>query len=201
MAPVFNYSLKKWPLPGLPGLENGRDHASFTHMAKPEQCAHCGKPATIHLTQIINNKIHKVDLCEECPHKQGVTDPEGFSLADFLLKPAAMAAATENLRCEHCGFTPSDFKKTGRFGCPHCYESFKGMLKPMLVNMHRDTHHRGKVPEKAVARIEHQAKLGSLRRELEEAIGQEQYEQAARLRDAIRELENIPAMGGREESS
>lgn len=167
-------------------------------MAKPEQCAHCGKPATIHLTQIINNKIHKVDLCEECPHKQGVTDPEGFSLADFLLKPPAVMAASENARCENCGFTPSDFKKTGRFGCPHCYESFKGMLKPMLENMHRDTRHRGKVPEKAVARMEHQAKLGSLRRELDRAVAEEQYEEAANLRDAIQGLENARAPGGGE---
>ena len=66
-------------------------------MAKPEQCSHCKKPATIHLTQIIDNKIHKVDLCEDCPYKQGVTDPEGFSLADFVLKPPGELSEDQSL--------------------------------------------------------------------------------------------------------
>jgi protein arginine kinase activator len=171
-------------------------------MPKPEQCGHCNKPATIHLTQIINNKIHKVDLCEDCPHKQGVTDPEGFSLADFLLKPPAALATSSaevTVRCEHCGFTPADFKKTGRFGCPQCYESFKGMLKPMLTNMHRDTRHIGKVPEKALARQLRRRALASLQRDLKVAIAEENYEEAARLRDAIQaEEESTPSTASEE---
>jgi len=154
-------------------------------MAKPEQCSHCNKPATIHLTQIINNKIHKVDLCEDCPFKQGVTDPEGFSLADFLLKTPASLVADQNLQCEACGFTPADFKKTGRFGCPHCYETFKEILEPMLANMHKDVVHRGKVPEKALARMSRQRRLDQLESDLQEAIQEENYEEAARLRDLI----------------
>ncbi len=168
-------------------------------MAKPEQCGHCDKPATIHLTQIIDNKIHKVDMCEDCPHKQCVTDPEGFSLADFLLKPAAsIIGAQQGMRCEHCGFTPADFKKTGRFGCPHCYESFKGMLKPMLENMHRDTRHRGKIPERALARYEFRERLDALRVELKEAVGDENYEHAAKLRDEIHRLENSRSVANQE---
>ena len=154
-------------------------------MAKPEQCGHCTKPATIHLTQIINNKIHKVDLCEDCPYKQGVTDPEGFSLADFLLKPPASLLTEQAVQCEVCGFTPSDFKKTGRFGCPHCYETFKEILQPMLANMHKGTVHRGKVPEKALARLSRQRRLDQLESDLTDAVKAENYEEAARLRDLI----------------
>jgi len=154
-------------------------------MAKPEQCGHCTKPATIHLTQIINNKIHKVDLCEDCPFKQGVTDPEGFSLADFLLKAPASLAGEQSLQCEACGFTPADFKKSGRFGCPQCYETFKEILQPMLANMHKDTVHRGKVPEKALARMSRQRRLDQLESDLQEAVQSENYEEAARLRDLI----------------
>lgn len=154
-------------------------------MAKPEQCSHCTKPATIHLTQIIDNKIHKVDLCEDCPFKQGVTDPEGFSLADFLLKPPASLVADQSLQCEVCGFTPADFKKTGRFGCPHCYETFKEILQPMLKNMHKDVVHRGKVPEKALARMSRKRRLDQLETDLQVAIKEENYEEAARLRDLI----------------
>ena len=154
-------------------------------MAKPEQCSHCKKPATIHLTQIINNKIHKVDLCEDCPYKQGVTDPEGFSLADFLLKPPASLITDQPVKCEVCGFTPKDFKKTGRFGCPACYTSFKDILQPMLTNMHKDVLHRGKVPEKALARMSRQRRIDQLESDLGEAIKTENYEEAARLRDLI----------------
>ena len=55
-------------------------------MANPLKCDLCSKPATVHLTQIVNSKIHKVDLCEACAQAKGVTDPSGFSLADLLLK-------------------------------------------------------------------------------------------------------------------
>lgn len=154
-------------------------------MAKPEQCSHCTKPATIHLTQIINNKIHKVDLCDECPYKQGVTDPEGFSLADFLVKGPAGLGADPALQCEVCGMTPADFKKSGRFGCPHCYEAFHEILDPMLANMHKDTVHRGKVPERALARLSRKRRLDQLESDLQEAIRDENYEEAARLRDVI----------------
>ena len=53
-------------------------------MANPLKCDLCSKPATVHLTQIVNNKVHKVDLCETCAQAKGVTDPSGFSLADLL---------------------------------------------------------------------------------------------------------------------
>ncbi|MGC9451205.1 MAG: UvrB/UvrC motif-containing protein [Oceanipulchritudo sp.] len=154
-------------------------------MAKPEQCKNCTKPATIHLTQIINNKIHKVDLCEDCPFKKGVTDPEGFSLADFILQPPAALISDQSLQCEVCGFTPADFKKSGRFGCPHCYQTFREILEPMLANMHKDTVHRGKVPEKALARMSRKRRLDQLEADLQEAVKQENYEEAARLRDLI----------------
>lgn len=156
-------------------------------MAKPEQCKNCDKPATIHLTQIINNKIHKVDLCEDCPYKESVTDPEGFSLADFLTHSPLSIAGKEDLHCEFCGFTPAEFKKSGRFGCPRCYETFQKILEPMLANMHKDTVHRGKVPRRAIARMSRRRHISDLEKGLEEAIEVEDYEEAARLRDQIAE--------------
>ena len=155
-------------------------------MAKPEQCGHCQKPATIHLTQIVNGKTFKVDLCEDCPHKKGVTDPEGFSLADFLLNPPLLAnIGKEKVRCEQCGFSPTDFKKSGRFGCPACYDSFQSMLSPMLANMHKDLVHRGKVPDRAIARVGIRRRLEQLELQLNQAVKDERYEEAARMRDEI----------------
>jgi len=144
----------------------------------------------VHLTQIVNNKVHKVDLCEECAQAKGVTDPSGFSLADLLLKASLNPepAVAAGVRCEQCGFTQNDFKKQGRFGCPHCYETFKGVIEPMLDNMHKGIVHTGKVPQKALARKSLYDRLTQLETELSDAIKSERYEEAARFRDEIHQV-------------
>src|SRR6185369_12788816 len=120
-------------------------------MANPLKCDLCSKPATVHLTQIVNNKVHKVDLCEACAEAKGVTDPSGFSLADLLLKASLNPEPSPvGVRCEQCGFTQNDFKKHGRFGCPVCYQTFAGVVEPMLDNMHNGTAHHGKIPHRAL---------------------------------------------------
>ncbi len=158
-------------------------------MSNPLKCDLCGKPATVHLTQIINNKIHKVDLCEECAQSKGVTDPSGFSLADLLLKASLNPEpATEQIRCEQCGFTQADFKKQGRFGCPACYDTFGSMIEPMLGNMHKGTTHVGKVPQRAIERKSLYDRLTQLQLDLDQAIKAERYEDAARFRDEIHQV-------------
>ncbi|MFA6961710.1 MAG: UvrB/UvrC motif-containing protein [Opitutaceae bacterium] len=158
-------------------------------MASPLKCDLCANPATVHLTQIVNNKVHKVDLCESCAQAKGVTDPSGFSLADLLLKASLNPEApTASVRCEQCGFTQNDFKKHGRFGCPQCYETFSTLVDPMLDNMHKGTAHTGKVPEKSLERKSIQDRLGELESNLEDAVKTERYEEAARYRDEINQL-------------
>jgi protein arginine kinase activator len=160
-------------------------------MANPIKCSLCGKPATVHLTQIINSKIHKVDLCEECAKAKGVTDPNGFSLADLLIKGALNNSETETsdgLVCPACGFTQQDFKKVGRFGCPECYKTFRPILLPMLGGMHKGPAHIGKVPRHALDRRSIYERLTKLEMELDLAIKSERYEDAARYRDEIRQI-------------
>lgn len=156
-------------------------------MASPLKCDLCDNPATVHLTQIVNHKVHKVDLCESCAQAKGVTDPSGFSLADLLLKASLNPEPTARtgLRCEQCGFTPEDFKKTGRFGCPACYDTFTSLLEPMLDNMHKGTVHVGKVPARALERKQLHDRLHALETELQSAIQAERYEDAAKFRDEI----------------
>jgi protein arginine kinase activator len=155
-------------------------------MANSLKCDLCGKPATVHLTQIVNSKVHKVDLCEGCAQAKGVTDPSGFSLADLLLKASLNPELPTDLaRCEQCGATQADFKKLGRFGCPACYEAFKEIIEPMLGNMHKGTVHVGKVPQRALERKSLYDRLTHLQGELDEAIKAERYEDAARFRDEI----------------
>lgn len=158
-------------------------------MANPLKCDLCPKPATVHLTQIVNNKVHKVDLCEECAQAKGVTDPSGFSLADLLLKASLNPEQTEvGIRCEQCGYTQNDFKKHGRFGCPHCYETFSTSIEGMLEGMHKGIVHTGKVPQRAIARKELHERLTQLEDALNEAIKTERYEDAARCRDEINQV-------------
>ena len=158
-------------------------------MANQLKCDLCTKPATVHLTQIVNNKVHKVDLCEACAQEKGVTDPSGFSLADLLLKASLNPESTSvGVRCEQCGFTQNDFKKHGRFGCPACYDVFKGIIEPMLDNMHKGTTHTGKVPSRALERKSLYDRLTKLELDLSEAIKSERYEDAARTRDEINQV-------------
>jgi protein arginine kinase activator len=157
-------------------------------MANSLKCDLCPKPATVHLTQIVNNKIHKVDLCEACAQAKGVTDPSGFSLADLLLKASLNPEPTGDVRCKECGFTQQDFKKAGRFGCPSCYDYFGSILEPMLDTMHKGISHTGKVPQRALERRSHYERLTQLETELDQAIKSERYEDAARFRDELHQV-------------
>lgn len=166
-------------------------------MAKPPDCSHCQKPATIHLTQIINNQIKKLDFCEGCPHQKGVTDPAGFSLTELLAQSEADLSEkpANEVTCGSCGFSPSDFKKHGRFGCPDCYESLSSFILPMLERMHRGTQHQGKVPEGLLERIQYLRQVQELETALQEAVSEENYEEAARLRDELKTLQSPDESG------
>ena len=160
------------------------------------------KEATVHLTQIAGEKMQKVDLCEDCAKEKGVNDPAGFSLADLLLGLGAsqeMAEATggTELKCPQCGFTQADFKKAGRLGCSHCYDTFSEGLESLLKTMHKGTRHKGKVPQALRGTQDLKDKLATLQKRLEKAVADEDFEQAANVRDEIKtmkaKLTELPA--------
>jgi protein arginine kinase activator len=151
------------------------------------------KTATVHLTQITGDKMQKVDLCEECAKSKGVNDQTGFSLADLLLGLGAsqeleQAVGGSEAKCPQCGFTHADFKKTGRLGCPECYETFSEGLEGLLKSMHKGTRHVGKVPEQLRTKRDITEQLNALQKKLAKAIETENFEQAAQLRDEIKQL-------------
>jgi len=150
------------------------------------------KEATVFLTQIVEGKMQKVNLCEGCSKEKGVNDPTGFALADLLLGLGAAQEIDKNPagnRCPVCGFSQADFKKTGRLGCSACYDAFAEGLSGMLKNMHRGSVHTGKVPAKLrVGRLRNK-ELSELQASLQKAVQEEQFEEAATLRDRIRKLE------------
>jgi len=150
------------------------------------------KEATVHYTQIAGDKIQKVDLCEACAKSKGVNDPMGFSLADLLLGLGAsqeieQSAGGSELKCARCGFTQADFKKAGRLGCPECYQTFSEALGGLLKTMHKGTRHVGKVPEALKQGRDLSERVKDLQAKLNKAITAEDFEEAAILRDEIKQ--------------
>ncbi len=150
------------------------------------------REATVHLTQIAGDKMQKVDLCEECAKTKGVNDPTGFSLADLLLGLGASQEMEQSsggveLKCPRCGFTQADFKKAGRLGCADCYKTFAEGLEGLLKSMHKGTRHAGKVPESLRQTRDISDRLKNLQKRLSKAIENEDFEQAAQLRDEIKQ--------------
>ncbi len=149
--------------------------------------------ATVFLTQIVEGKMQKVNLCEACSKDKGVTDPTGFALADLLLGLGAaqeMERGGNAQKCPVCGFGQADFKKTGRLGCSACYQTFAEGLAPLLKGMHKGVLHVGKVPSQLAVSMERESRLKDLHRDLRLAVSEENYETAARLRDQIRASES-----------
>jgi protein arginine kinase activator len=160
------------------------------------QCSLCKeKPATVHLTQIVGDKMHKLDLCDDCAKAKGVNDTAGFALADMDLvlglgaaQELEQAAGGVELKCTRCGFTQADFKKSGRLGCPECYRTFSEGLSGLLKTMHKGTRHTGKTPEALRASVENADRMKALQKKLEKAIESENFEEAAQLRDEIKQV-------------
>ena len=147
------------------------------------------REATIHLTQVINDQSRELHLCEECAEQGGLNLQGVMSLPEVLFGMGQPAATPEGREksCPHCHFRRNDFKKTGRLGCPRCYETFAEEMAPMLAAMHKGTTHVGKVPGRPAGRRPSPAELAALQQQLAEAIRAERYEEAARLRDLLRE--------------
>jgi protein arginine kinase activator len=156
-------------------------------------CACKEKPATVHLTQIVGEKMQKLDLCEDCAKTKGVNDPTSFSLADADMlfglgasQEIEQATGMET-KCPRCGFTQADFKKSGRLGCPDCYPTFAEGLGGLLKTMHKGTRHVGKVPESLRQSRDISDRLKNLQKKLTKAIEAEDFEEAAILRDEIKQ--------------
>lgn len=155
-------------------------------------CSICKqKQATLHLTKIIGDKMHKIDLCEDCARKQGFTDGT-IDVADFLFgletPEASEKEKSSELKCPACGYTQSHLKKAGRLGCPECYNTFAEGLEGILKSMHKGSRHVGKVPRAQQSGKTVAEKIKKLQEELERAVAIEDYERAAVLRDEIKRI-------------
>jgi protein arginine kinase activator len=161
-------------------------------------CNLCKKnPATVHLTEIIDDQMNELHLCEDCARQKSAAMEQQFGLSDLLAgmveldKPAAAKEkeAISAIKCPHCGLTYADFKKIGRLGCGECYIAFKKYLGPLLKRIHGSIQHTGKSPLKVTKVLKKKIDLQELRNRLQKAIEDEAFEDAAKLRDQIKEQE------------
>lgn len=159
------------------------------------KCQLCGKSATVHLTDIIDQHKNELHLCETCARQHHVwpgpqQDLNLPALLQLLLgQPVTpLSAESARARCSQCGLTYLEFRQVGKLGCPHDYQAFQAELAPLLERLHRAARHVGKSPRRSAAPRE-QADLAALCRRLHDAVAAEQYETAAQLRDLIRQKE------------
>jgi protein arginine kinase activator len=115
-----------------------------------------------------------------------------------LVQTARKSALAPQPKCPECGITFEDFRTRGRFGCPKDYEVFRESLGPLLEKIHGSQKHTGRLPRgRAAIDPASGDRLLRLRRELQAAVGNENYEEAARLRDEIRKAEHaVPTSEG-----
>ena len=157
------------------------------------KCQKCPKAATLHITEVVSDEqFEELHLCEECAHKYlyepQMQKPGGKPASppgEELEEPAVL-----NRECQVCGIKFVDFRNSGRLGCPHDYQEFRDELLPLLENIHGDPpRHTGKVPRRLPHNKQMQSELIQLRKQLLQAVNKEAYEEAARIRDRIRQLE------------
>lgn len=165
------------------------------------RCDECKQaPATVHITQVVNDMKRESHLCDDCAEKATEDVGMGWPGISFhkllggLLAPEgvaglASAAPKTGGRCPNCSLTFADFRRLGHLGCSECHVAFEQQLEPVLRRIHGGTVHAGKIPAKAAGPLKTRRELDRLRQELNEAIGKEEYERAAALRDRIRVLE------------
>lgn len=173
-------------------------------------CDYCkNKPATVHLTKIINGQKTELHLCEDCAKQSGEINWfntfslneifQPFSVNDLL--SSFLEGANGNngsmgydvdvsAKCDTCGMTYDRFKQTGMLGCRHCYEAFGDELTPLIRRIHGNVKHVGKVPRKAGSELRVRREIERLKEQLDRAVKEEAFERAAELRDKIKELED-----------
>lgn len=169
------------------------------------ECQECHqRPASLHFAQVINGSKTEVHLCEICAKEKGyMTYPEeGYSLQSLLtglfnLDPATIGTnnsptekQVKELQCPKCKMTFSAFKRVGKFGCAECYRTFSNRLDPIIRRVHSgNTRHYGKVPKRQGGNLHTRKQIDEYKAQLTHLIEDEAFEEAAEVRDKIRNLD------------
>lgn len=166
------------------------------------KCQKCDKPAIYHITELTGGKPQELHLCDDHAkvYLSDAAEPDDIAsgLAATLAQEVSMGNATEELQrmdketCAICEISFLEFRSKGRFGCPNDYTAFVKHIEPLMMNIHGSAEHVGKVPKRCGLKSgdSFRTQLIRLRREMTEAVTQEDYERASILRDKISTIEN-----------
>ena len=164
-------------------------------------CSKCGqREATTHYQQTINGKTIVMNVCPECAKELGLSQMfHGFSGLNFniadvfagLLESlsSSLLPTQESAVYPECHSDLKTIINSGKIGCARCYTTFRNELIPTIEQLHGKVYHQGKLPRSAGEAARQKAHLSSLKKKLEEAIRTQDFENAAKYRDEIRELE------------
>jgi protein arginine kinase activator len=146
------------------------------------------------VTDIVNGHKKETHLCQGCAEQKHLLHQQDLNLSVIVhsfIKPHIGAATDDlaRLTCPECGIKYMEFKAEGRLGCPHDYQVFQAALEPLLLKIHRAVRHAGKQPRRGGRGPAGNAELVALRQQLRAAVEEERYEEAARLRDLLRQKE------------
>lgn len=166
-------------------------------------CDNCGKhEASIKLTQIINGKKTEMMICEECGQKMGIADI-GFEMpidiSDFLgdfefenEKFMPFNVCQQQTRCKKCDMTYDEFLESGKFGCEECYKTFGNKIDTVLKRIQGTDSYIGRKANhnetNKIQEVKTNNKLDELQNKLKQAIKEERYEDAAKIRDEIKNM-------------
>lgn len=166
-------------------------------------CQNCGKnEATTHLKRVVNGDTTETHLCQSCAEHLGYGDlfsGFGFELGDIfsglLGENMPLLNSAHEEKCPKCGYTFSDIAKNGRLGCADCYRKFYDRLLPSLQRIHGKIKHTGKQASMVLHTPEDKEKapkidpIMKLKEDMQKAVEEQNFEQAAILRDRIKEME------------
>jgi protein arginine kinase activator len=164
-------------------------------MGETKRCDVCGaQDAVIQLTQVENNEMRVLHLCDACAVQRGVeleSHKGSAPLADFLAQIGKGVGEGQAVgRCPSCGLSAAQLRQTGRLGCGVCYTHFDEHLRSLLRRLHGGAKHVGKIVLPADPNEDDRtARILSLRRSLQRAVEAEDFEFAASLRDQLRKIE------------
>lgn len=164
-------------------------------------CEDCGvNPAVFHFVTIRNNEEKtERNLCPACmaKYKQQLPGFDIKNLAGILnnlidgkkgSKKEEIDPETAAITCQQCGMTYGEFRKGGMLGCACCYKAFHEPMIALLQRIHGNTQHAGRIPGGVHSGTSIRMNIDRLKQQLQKAVAAEEYEQAAKLRDAIRAL-------------
>ncbi|MBQ2759805.1 MAG: UvrB/UvrC motif-containing protein [Clostridia bacterium] len=159
-------------------------------------CQNCHKnDALMHMKRIKNGETYEIHLCTDCAKALGYSDmfsslPSSFAsvLGAVYSQPKLSLLGNKVLRCETCSFTFEDIARTGGLGCPDCYKVFADKLLPVVNKIHGRVSYSGKIPKSATAETKLDFRIDELKKKLNIAIDEQNFERAAQIRDEIRAL-------------